>query len=848
MSLLFTHDAVAISLLNEALEVHRAQQVRGLPGLLEHCVGRNQHDLTGPEWARSSNTWSLVAVSADGFFQLKPHAKRRSRLFSAPSTLPKSLELTAVELSAWFPRLSAELLRYQTSSGILDDRGDAYSRTERVLIQVQSQVTRLARALDRNTTETATPETSLVVARAPALEASLRSNLSARTDWIKLPAALPDHFGAALSTGRLSKDPQKMARDRLLYLPRLPIPAGRRDFGDLELVILTNGSDAASFRRDMTGYIRDELKSTVSAAAAAAVSWSDLQGLLRADLDHLTATTCQFIESRLCAVSLVLREPTTGRAVVVSLGNISAIRFSPKLGTLEPLVYSQTISGLHRLAVDLGLTDADARRFVYQLIARKLTVEDFTTVTDMKVTDFWDRFAKRNTDALSPDSSRAGASQLHHIAIAGMGGNREDYSKTWKMARRLAALFEQERSERYPEGLSDAPWKRLSESFMDLNTVHLAPDERLLLGSGGFNQLVDVLSLVHSGHVDLPMARMVLTRADPQRAAEWMHMLHTRLACGEDMAAVVLDSPAQLATPKDALVRGITRRDTSTIYRRYRFRPEETQAELTGLSILARPDAEHPLGITVSPQQALLLQTWLATPRRKRSTPAPGQARYFSRFGETLFGRALAHKLSFSRPFSDASKLVSHLKRTLKPTRTPAAPDTSALPIEERLAATGEVDPILAQVTLWLILRANIPASSPVQVLLRWYTRGDGAPEPIIELAQGEDIRVYSLYTRKVGAQASDFYGTAQVYPTVAYVRQRAHTAKTTSPHRDRQRKRLHALSAHPTRALPAPDEDTDQYARLRTDRRGRLLSNTGRLLPEATRPEIRGLLVGPTH
>ena len=58
----------------------------------------------------------------------------------------------------------------------------------------------------------------------------------------------------------------------------------------------------------------------------------------------------------------------------------------------------------------------------------------------------------------------------------------------------------------------------------------------------------------------------------------------------------------------------------------------------------------------------------------------------------------------------------------------------------------------------------------------------------------------------------------------------------------------LHTLSAHTTRALPAPDEDADQYVRLRTDRKGRLLSETGRLLPGVTPPESRGLLVGPTH
>lgn len=847
MPLMFTHNAVSVSLLNEALEVHRAQKARGLPGLLEHCISRNQHDLSGPDWAHSSNTWELVAVSADGFFQFKHHARRRSRLFSAPSTLPKSLELTAVDLSAWFPKLAAELLRYQSTSGILDDRGDAYSRAERVFIQVQSQATRLTKMIESSAQEVTTGGTSLVVALKPALEESLRDNLSSLTDWIKLPAELPDHFGAALSTGKLSKNPRKMARDRLLYLPRLPMPAGQRDFGDLELVVLTNGSDAAASRRDMTGYIRDELKSTVSATAAAAVSWSDLQRMLRDDLDHLTSTTRQFIESRLCAVSLVLREPATGRAIVVSLGNISAVRFSPKRGTLEPLVYSQTISGLHRLAVDLGLTDADARRFVYQLIARKITVEDFTEITDMKVADFWDGFAKRNTDALSPDSNRAGASQMHHIAIAGMGGNRQDYSKAWKMARRLAELFEQEHFERYPKGLNAEPWKRLSKSFMDINTVTLAPDERLLLGSGGFNQLVDVLSLVYSGLADLPMARMVLTRSDPQRAAEWMHMLHARLACGEDMAAVVLDSPVQVTEPKDELVRGATSRDVGTIYRRHDFPLAASQVELTGASIIARPDSRQPLGILVNPRQALVLQTWLATPRRKRGTPEAGQARYFARFGETPFGRALAHRLTFSSPFSDAGKLVSHLKRTLKPTTTPAPPYTNALPIEERLAAAGGIDPVLAQVTLWLILRANIPADGPIQVLLRWCTRGDGAPEPIVELARGGDIRVYSLFTRKLGEQASEFYAGAQLCPTIAYVRLSSHKAKTTSPHRDRQRKRLHLLSESTTRALPAPDEDADQYARLRTDRRGRLLSETGRLLPEAKSPEIRGLLAGPT-
>jgi hypothetical protein len=845
MSLLFTHDIVAVSLLNEALEVHHAQKKRGLPGLLEHRVSRNQLDISGPEWAQSSNSWSLTAVSDDGFFRFKLHSRPSSRLFSAHGRLPGELKLTAVDLSAWFPELAAELLRYQMTSGILDDRGDPYSRAERIFIQVQSQATNLARMVDHSAQEQSPAGTGLVRALKPVLEEALRDNLGSLVDWIKLPGELPEHFGAALSTGRLSTDPRKLARDRLLYLPSLPLPPGPRDFGELELVVLTNGSDGTVSRRDMTGYIRDELKSTVSAAAAAAVSWSDLQRVLREDLDHFTATTRQFIESRLCAVSLVLRELGTGRAIIVSLGNISAVRFSPDRGVLEPLVYSQTISGLHRLALDLGLTEDDARRFVYQLIARKITAADFEEVSDQKVADFWDNFARRNTDALSPDSSRAGASQLHHIAIAGMGGNRQDYSQAWDMARRLAELFEQEHSERYPRGLNPAPWTRLSRSFMDINAVTLAPDERLLLGSGGFNQLVDVLSLVYAGFADLPIARMVLTRPDPQRAAEWMHMLHARLACGEDMAAVVLDSPALVRPAKDDLVRGATQRDTGTIYRRHRYGLSEDQAELSGPAILALPDEDRPLGILVDPRQALVLQTWLATPRRKRSTTDADQARYFAQFGETPFGRALSHRLTFADPFADAGRLVSHLRRTLRLTAD-LEPCISALPIEERLSA-GDADPFLATVTLWLILRANIPHGGPVSVLLRWCSRGEGPPQPIVELARGGDIQVYDLYTSTNGTEARAFYADTQLsHPTVAYVRQPAQKARNTSPHRDRQRKRLHLIAEHTARALPAPDEDAACYARLRTDRRGRLLSETGRLLPEASAPEIRGLLTGP--
>ena len=154
--------------------------------------------------------------------------------------------------------------------------------------------------------------------------------------------------------------------------------------------------------------------------------------------------------------------------------------------------------------------------------------------------------------------------------------------------------------------------------------------------------------------------------------------------------------------------------------------------------------------------------------------------------------------------------------------------------------APGGVGVILAQTTLWLILRANLPVNGPVKVFLRWVSRGGGPPEPVVELAQGGDIRVYSLFTRKSSAEASAFYeGAAIEHPTVAYVKLSAQKAKNTSPHRDRQRKRLHLVSENTTRALPAPDEDASHYAKLRTDRKGRLL-------PEAKSPQIRGLLTGP--
>ena len=847
MSVPFTHNAVAISLLNECIDIHRAQQARGLAGILSHQRSKNQPDLAGPQWAQSRNSWSLERISADGFFEFRLQDRPTSRLFSPQANLPESIELTAVETAAAFPELAQELHRYQASAGILDDWGDAYSRIERVLIQLQSQARNLSRTADRSAQEDTGSGASLVRASQPALEEALRDNLRAMTDWIKLPSELPEHFGAALSTGRLSTDPRKLARDRLLYLPQLPLPPGQRDFGGLELVVLTNGSDAAPSRRDMTSYIRDELKSTVSAAAAAAVSWSDLQRILRADLDHFTATTRQFIESRLCAFAMVLREAETGRALVVALGNISAYRFSRATCGLEPLVYSQTISGLYRLAVDLGLTQPDAQRFVYHFICRQITAAAFEEISEQKVAAFWEGFAQRNTDALSEGSSRAGASQLHHIAIAGMGGNREDYALAWKMARTLAGLFEQLHPERYPSGLSAAPWLRLSRSFMDINAVTLSPGERLLLGSGGFNQLIDVLSLVHTGLAELPMARMVLTRADPQRTAEWMHMLHSRLACSEDMAAVVLDNPPQLRPSKDELVRGVSQRDTGTIYRRYRYDLAADQAAMAKPCILARPEQERPLGILVHPQRALALQTWLATPRRKRGTLDTTHARYIERYSATPFGRALSHRLTFSSPFHDAGKLVTHLKRTLKPSPSRAAPYANTLPIEERLAAPGRVAPFLAQTTLWLILRANLPIDGPVKLLYRWISRDGNPPEPVVELIRGSKVEVYSLYTAKVSTTASVFYaGSVLEHPTVAYVRQSIHKAKSTSPHRDRQRKRLHRIAKHSDRALPAPDEDTGLYTTLRLDRRGRLLTETGRRLPEAAKPELRGLLAAP--
>ena len=118
---------------------------------------------------------------------------------------------------------------------------------------------------------------------------------------------------------------------------------------------------------------------------------------------------------------------------------------------------------------------------------------------------------------------------------------------------------------------------------------------------------------------------------------------------------------------------------------------------------------------------------------------------------------------------------------------------------------------------------------------------------PVVELAKDRDIRVFDLYDRRSGSAAATFYaGKGLGAPTVAYVKLPSTKARSTGPHRDRQRKRLHLVAEHTSRALPAPDEDESQYAKLRTDRRGRLLTETGRLLPEASSPQIRGLLTGP--
>ena len=181
MSQPFTHDVVATALLNEALQVHRAQQDRGLPGMLEHQECRNQVDITGPSWAQSSNTWALERITDEGFFELRLRARRRSRLFGSATGLPRTLSLTAIELTAWFPKLAEEMLRYQESAGILDDRGDAYSRAERVFIQVQSQASKLSSMVDASAREQIGGGTGLVRALKPALEEALRDNLSSLT-------------------------------------------------------------------------------------------------------------------------------------------------------------------------------------------------------------------------------------------------------------------------------------------------------------------------------------------------------------------------------------------------------------------------------------------------------------------------------------------------------------------------------------------------------------------------------------------------------------------------------------------------------------------------------------------